>query len=161
MNPKISIGKKTSGFLGLGFKPASEPTSNSSINQICRQFPAKKWPFWHGEFTWPLRRLLVTFQRLGIKRSRIESPGRWWDDDFHPCKYSFFWPKNPNPSKVAVLRTYTPLLYRFKIRGSKGSSGGLKSPKHEIITASKWFVVTFDSWTKIPPSPTVMKSPIE
>lgn len=42
MNPKISIGKKTSGFLGLGFKPASEPTSNSSINQICRQFPAKK-----------------------------------------------------------------------------------------------------------------------
>ena len=23
-------------------------------------------------------------------------------------------PKNPDPSKVAILRTYTPLLYRFK-----------------------------------------------
>ena len=35
------------------------------------------WPFWDGEFTWPELKGCVKWptQRLGIKRSRIESPG--------------------------------------------------------------------------------------
>ncbi len=37
---------------------------------------AVKWPFWDGEFTWPeLKGCWWPTQRLGIKRSRLESPG--------------------------------------------------------------------------------------
>ena len=63
---------KMNGSLSLlNFPGTFPPTDPRGTWQFCW------WPFWDGEFTWPVKGRIVT-SNWGIKRSRIASPGTFF-----------------------------------------------------------------------------------
>ena len=54
-----------------------------------KSFPGNSlWPFWDGD-PWPFRKVVGDLQRLGINRSRLESPGQ-----YNFLSMSPFFPRN-------------------------------------------------------------------
>ena len=132
---------------------------------------------WSDEFTSMLHRALAAAAqpRMHNTLTLREWPAEWkprhsiarWIDSSVRSRVISNKPKNPDPSKVAILRTYTPLLWRFnplhwRVQGflGKGNKGLVWNLLLKIIMVTGkiprfWVVVP----TFLQPQPTagVMK----
>ena len=93
-------------------KESSSPNKRSSVQfKKQRAWWFKPWPFWDGEFTWPLKKGWKVTSNVWGSKGHFESPGDGWEDlvawwDMLIWFLRFFWWNQKCSSKDCMNKFY-------------------------------------------------------
>ena len=133
-----------------------------SNHQFTNQFlPGNSlWPFWDDEFTWPFGKANRDLQRSGMKRSRLESPGRLLFQELSffatsspssSCPARKCSPKVPRKAGHIVIDRQPTNAHKHGDLRSKGFQREKPFPERHpvILLMAEIWLTTWDVWNPI------------